>query len=229
MAEVHVLVVAAGRSERFGGVQPKQYHSLAGSTVLEHAIRPFLDHPAITDVTAVIAQDDDRFGALSLIRDGHLHAAEGGPQRAHSVLNGLHALSARGTPFDAMVMVHDGARPCVTRHEIDALLALGEGILVAEQADSLKRCDDRGERVLESVLRDGLCRALTPQCFQLGRLSDAIAAALASGRLPGDEAQAIEWAGGEVLVAAGKVSNIKITTADDLVLAEAILAGRGQR
>jgi 2-C-methyl-D-erythritol 4-phosphate cytidylyltransferase len=229
-AEVHVLVVAAGRGSRFGSEVPKQYLALAGRTVLEHAIQPFLDHPAVIDVTVVVAADDERFGALSGLSQDRLRTAVGGPERAHSVLNGLHTLLGRGVAEDALVMVHDGARPCVCREEIDALLALGEGILAIRESDTLKRTQvvDAVRRVEVTVDRTGLQRALTPQCFQLGRLSDALSAAVAIDPLPSDEAQAIEAAGGEVAVARGRPWNIKVTTPDDLVLAAAVLAARSE-
>jgi 2-C-methyl-D-erythritol 4-phosphate cytidylyltransferase len=228
MADVHALVVAAGRGERFGSGRPKQYQVLAGHAVLEHAVRPFLDHPQVTDVTVVIAEDDGRFQDLSLIDEPRLRTALGGPHRSYSVLNGLHALAGRGAQLDSRVLVHDGARPCVSREEIDAVLALGEGILVAPVVDSLKRCDPEVTQVTASVDRRGLRRALTPQCFELGRLSDALSAALVSEEPPGDEAEAIERAGGTVLVTEGSGCNIKITTAEDLRLAEAIFAMRAQ-
>jgi len=228
MAEVHALVVAAGRGTRFGSEAPKQYSSIAGRTVLEHAVQPFLDHPEILDVTVVLADDDERFGALSLAHSERLHTASGGAQRARSVLNGLRTLQGRGASEDALVLVHDGARPCVTRAEIDALLALGEGMLALPVSDTLKSWSEIAGQVLidTTLAREGVLRALTPQCFRLERLCDALSGALAAGRVPSDEAQAIEWTGARVAVAWGAATNIKVTTPGDLLLAAAVLAAR---
>lgn len=224
-AEVYALVVAAGRGERMGAERPKQFLPLAGLTVLEHALRSFLDHPEVVDVTVVLAEDS--LGELLQLsrRPAALHDAVGGPERAHSVLNGLHAMMGRGVSPEARVLVHDGARPCVTREEIDALLAVGEGVLVRELTATIKRTEHG--RVVATVPREGLCEALTPQCFRLGALADALGRALTLGELPTDEADAMERSGAVVAAVPGAVTNIKVTRPDDLALAERILSRRG--
>jgi 2-C-methyl-D-erythritol 2,4-cyclodiphosphate synthase len=129
------------------------------------------------------------------------------------------------------VLVHDAARPCITRAEIDALLdacaaeAAG-GLLAAPLADTLKRADDAG-RVAATPPRDGLWRALTPQMFRLGLLRQALRAANDAGREPTDEAQAVEWLDESPRLVAGSAGNIKITTAADLTIAAAQLAPQG--
>jgi 2-C-methyl-D-erythritol 4-phosphate cytidylyltransferase len=145
------------------------------------------------------------------------------------VRNGLRALESEARRGDA-VLVHDAARPCVTRAEIDALLAADapEGALLAlPVADTLKREEDGS--VAETVPRAGLWRALTPQRFAYGLLCEALDAAARAGRSPTDEAQAVEWLGRRPRLVAGAATNIKITTGGDLLLAEAILAAREPR
>ena len=155
--------------------------------------------------------------------------AQGGSERSHSVRNGLAALSGRATADD-WVLVHDAARPCVPRQDVDRLLervqshAVG-GLLAAPAADTLKRAGGDKE-VLETVDRASLWRALTPQMFRYGRLCDALDRALGQGRSPTDEAQALEWLGERPLVVEGSTTNIKITSADDLVIAVALMAAR---
>lgn len=154
----------------------------------------------------------------------------GGNERSHSVRNGLAALSGLAAADD-WVLVHDAARPCVPRQDIDRLLSRVQshpvgGLLAAPAADTLKRADG-GKEVLETVDRTNLWRALTPQMFRYGRLCAALDPALSGGRTPTDESQALEWMGDRPLVVEGSTTNIKITSADDLVIAAALLGVRG--
>jgi 2-C-methyl-D-erythritol 4-phosphate cytidylyltransferase len=153
--------------------------------------------------------------------------AHGGKERSHSVRNGLAALSGRAGPDD-WVLVHDAARPCVLRQDVDRLLERVQshrvgGLLAAPAADTLKRAGDDRE-VLETVDRSHLWRALTPQMFRYKSLCGALDRAQEQGRSPTDEAQALEWMGERPLIVEGSTTNIKITSADDLVIAMALLA-----
>jgi 2-C-methyl-D-erythritol 4-phosphate cytidylyltransferase len=155
--------------------------------------------------------------------------AHGGSERSHSVRNGLAALSGRAAEDD-WVLVHDAARPCVSRQDVDRLLNRVQshpvgGLLAAPAADTLKRAGGEQE-VLETVDRASLWRALTPQMFRYGRLCEALDRAFGQGRAPTDEAQALEWMGERPLVVEGSTTNIKITSADDLVIAVALMGTR---
>jgi 2-C-methyl-D-erythritol 4-phosphate cytidylyltransferase len=153
--------------------------------------------------------------------------AVGGGERSHSVRNGLAALSGHAAGDD-WVLVHDAARPCVSRQDVDRLLdrvqthAVG-GILAAPAADTLKRAGESKE-IIQTIDRTSLWRALTPQMFRYGRLCEALDKAHGEGRMPTDEAQALEWIGERPVVVEGSTTNLKITSADDLVIAVALLA-----
>jgi len=152
--------------------------------------------------------------------------AHGGKERSHSVRSGLAALSGRAGPDD-WVLVHDAARPCVLRQDVDRLFERVQahrvgGLLAAPAADTLKRVGDEKD-VLETVDRTHLWRALTPQMFRYKALCDALDRAQEQGRSPTDEAQALEWMGERPLIVEGSTTNIKITSADDLVIAVALL------
>ena len=153
--------------------------------------------------------------------------AAGGGERSHSVRNGLASLAGRAASDD-WVLVHDAARPCVSRQDVDRLLdrvqahAVG-GILAAPAADTLKRAGENKE-IIQTIDRTSLWRALTPQMFRYGRLCEALDRAHGEGRTPTDEAQALEWIGERPLVVEGSTANLKITSADDLVIAVALLA-----
>jgi 2-C-methyl-D-erythritol 4-phosphate cytidylyltransferase len=151
----------------------------------------------------------------------------GGGERSNSVRNGLAALTGRAADDD-WVLVHDAARPCVSRQDVDRLLdrvqthAIG-GILAAPAADTLKRAGENKE-IIQTIDRTSLWRALTPQMFRYARLCEALDRAHGDGRTPTDEAQALEWIGERPLVVEGSTTNLKITSADDLVIAVALLA-----
>jgi 2-C-methyl-D-erythritol 4-phosphate cytidylyltransferase len=239
-----LVMPAAGVGRRFGSAMPKQYAPLQGRTVIEWALAPFLADPNCAGASFSLAADDPYWGEVA----GRLAApkiivAPGGTERSHSVRKGLEALAGRATAQD-WVLVHDAARPCLSRADLQHLLEslaahpVG-GILATPAADTLKRASAQatapadpnsrgaaGPSIEQTVDRAGLWRALTPQMFRYKLLFDALDGALASGRLPTDEAQALEWTGEHPALVQGSAANIKITSADDLVLAAALLNAR---
>jgi 2-C-methyl-D-erythritol 4-phosphate cytidylyltransferase len=222
------IIPAAGRGRRMASARPKQYLPLAGATVIEHAVRPFLTLPRIAGVVVALAADDARWSDLKISKNTLIQRVTGGAERMHSVLNGLQALHSRAEPSD-WVLVHDAVRPCLGRGDLERLLdtlsndPVG-GLLALPLTDTLKRADPAGERSSATLDRRGLWRALTPQMFRFGLLRDAVTQALAQGRALTDEAAAVEAAGRPPRLIEGSPFNIKITRAEDLQLAEAILS-----
>lgn len=210
--------------------QPKQYLQLGGRTLLEWSVAAMRADARIAGVLVVVAADDTRAGRLDL-GAGVRIAAAGGDTRAATVRNGLRVLRESGAAEDDWVLVHDAARCCLAADEltalIDAVLADGAaaagGLLALPLADTVKR-DDGAARVAQTVDRCGLWRAATPQMFRLGVLARALEAA---GDAVTDEASAVEALGLCPRLVAGRATNIKLTTPDDLPLALAIL--RAQR
>lgn len=227
----HLIVPAAGSGRRFAASTPKQYAALRDSTVIELALSPFEADADCASITVAVADDDGEWPQVAA-RRGKISAVTGGEQRAHSVRNALRSLAAR-LRGDDWVFVHDAARPCFTREDLASLkLALADhpvgGLLAVPLADTLKRGAGEPAVVDATLDRAGLWRAATPQVFRFGVLLPALDAALDAGRLPTDEAQAVEWAGHRPRLVAGRADNIKVTTPDDLALASAILMSRGQ-
>lgn len=223
---------AAGVGRRFGSATPKQYAPLQGRTVIEWALAPFLADPGCAGVSISLAADDPYWGEISGRLAGaavEIIIAPGGIERSHSVRKGLEVLAGRAAAED-WVLVHDAARPCLSSADLRQLLErlsthrVG-GILATPAADTLKRAG-ADSSIEQTVDRAGLWRALTPQMFRYQLLCDALDRALASGRLPTDEAQALEWMGEHPVLVQGSAANIKITSADDLVLAAALLNAR---
>ena len=224
-----LVMPAAGAGRRFGEALPKQYCPLLGRTVIEWSLRPFLEDPRCQDVMVALAADDPYWPAVAARLGRAVHTVVGGAERGSSVLNALRALAAKASEQD-WVLVHDAARPCLPREDLDRLIEglkdyQAGGLLAAPCADTLKFGPATGGAVLveRTVDRTGLWRALTPQMFRFGALRAALEAALAQGRNPTDEAQALEWTGARVGLVAGSAANLKITTGPDLALAAAVL------
>jgi len=224
-----VVVPAAGSARRMGATVPKQYLALAGRTVIEWSLAPFLAHARTTAVVVVLAEQDRRWPQTSVAGAAKIATTVGGAERMDSVLAGLRALQDRAAPDD-WVLVHDAARPCLSAIDLDRLLnevdddAVG-GLLAVPVVDTLKRADDGG-RVSQTVPREKLWRALTPQMFRHAVLRRAIENAQARGVAVTDEAQAVEALGLQPRLVAGDADNIKITLPEDLPRAERILNSR---
>jgi 2-C-methyl-D-erythritol 4-phosphate cytidylyltransferase / 2-C-methyl-D-erythritol 2,4-cyclodiphosphate synthase len=227
MSRTAVIIVAAGRGQRFGSGTPKQYLEVCGQTLIRHAVAAFAAHPAIDAVLPVIHSDDA--DALGKALDGldYLPPVAGGAERQQSVLNGLEALTSFAPD---KVLVHDAARPMISAALIDrVLLALdtSDGVIPALQVvDTLKRADASG-LITDTVSREGLWRAQTPQGFGFDALLTAHRSV--AGQTLTDDAAVMEAAGHRVALVVGDENNIKVTTPDDLVRMETIMAESSKR
>jgi len=212
----------------------KQFQLLAGKPMLWHALRA-LDIASIEMIFVVLAKDDRQFRAQdwSAFAKGRIEPLYcGGATRAESVHNGLIAAMA-GIDPDDWVLVHDAARPCLPRADLERLIAecAGDaigGILALPVAETVKRVakDEAGvARVAKSEDRSQLWLAQTPQMFRVGLLAQALHAA--KGEVT-DEASAVEQLGLQPRLVTGSRRNIKVTYAEDLAIAEAILQGAAQ-
>jgi len=229
-----IVMPAAGAGRRFGG--SKQYALLGDRTVLETALQPFLEDPQCLGGSLLLAADDPHRSRLVAALPSRLSVDEGGSERAHSVCNGLRALEARAAAAD-WVLVHDAARPALSAGDLQRLLQYGGpdtvgALLAAPVADTVKRAQDGNgqsgvRRCAATLPREALWLAQTPQMFRYAPLRAALERAVAEGRTPTDEAQAMEWQGHAALLVQAQDSNLKITTATDLLLAQAILRQRG--
>ncbi len=220
------VIPAAGKGRRMGAEVPKQYLSLGGRMVIDHTVERLLLHPALDGVYVALDEQDRLWDASAFASHPDLIRVKGGQERALSVLNALQALSEHASPGD-WVLVHDAARPCVRREDIDRLIRVAEShsvgaVLGSALHDTIKRTDSAG-CIQTTVDRTGLWRAFTPQMFRLGKLMDALAGALEAGVLVTDEASALEWSGERPQMVQGHLDNIKITQPGDLQLASFFL------
>lgn len=220
------VVPAAGRGTRVGGDVPKQYLPLAGKPLLLHTLERLAAHPRISGLVVVIAPGDPRWPGHARIGGKPVLVAEGGAERADSVLAGLRVLhdTVHGDEF---VLVHDAARPCVSARDISRLIELGVpaggALLAAPLRDTLKRADAT-TRSVATESRESRWRALTPQMFRHGELVTALESAQRLGAVVTDEAMAMESSGHRPLLVEGAESNIKLTTPADFALAEFLMA-----
>ena len=231
-----IVMPAAGVGRRFGSA--KQYALLGDRTVLQTALQVFLDDAQCQGGSLLLAADDAHRAQLAARLPARMVVADGGAERAHSVCNGLRALAPRALADD-WVLVHDAVRPALSAADLQRLLHYGGlddvgALLAAPVADTVKRAQDcavePGVRRCEATVpRETLWLAQTPQMFHYAPLRAALEGALAAGRSPTDEAQAMEWAGQAALLVQAQDSNIKITTAADLALLEAILRQRAMQ
>jgi 2-C-methyl-D-erythritol 4-phosphate cytidylyltransferase len=218
------VVPAAGSGRRFGGATPKQYLNLLNKPIMLHSIDRLFALPLAGCVIAISA-DDDVAATLDYEHTHALHFVVGGAERMDSVLTGLDFLQDKAA-LDDWVLVHDVARPCIASasliklHETLVDDAVG-GILAIPVRDTLKKA--HGDHVVTTVARDYLWQAQTPQMFRFGLLRDALMTAKNKNLQVTDEASAMELAGFSVKLVEGRLDNIKVTYADDLALAEAIL------
>jgi 2-C-methyl-D-erythritol 4-phosphate cytidylyltransferase len=222
---VAAIVVAGGSGQRMGSVR-KQYLDLLGEPILLRALRPFLAHPAIDFVVVVVPADDvgDPPRWLAALP---VEIVAGGVERGDSVWNGLERTPA-GTE---LVLIHDGARPFVTREVIDRVLAQsahGGAVAAVAATDTIKEVDAE-RRILRTLPRARIWQAQTPQGFPLQSLRSAYERARAEGWTETDDAALFERCGHAVIVVEGDRDNLKITLPSDLPIAEAIArrAGNG--
>ena len=215
-----------GKELGWAATAQKQFLELGGIPIIIHALRQFECCKEINEIITVLPAEETA-GFLSLARKFELtklsRAVDGGETRAQSVRRGLATIGET-----EIVAVHDGVRPFVTPDEIDRVVQAaktsGAAILVAPVADTIKGVED--ERVIRTVPRANLRRALTPQCFRfdiLKRAYDHLSEAEAANIDVTDDSYLVERLGVRVVAIEGSSRNIKITQDEDLVLAEGIL------
>jgi 2-C-methyl-D-erythritol 4-phosphate cytidylyltransferase len=217
------VIVAAGVGVRAGAGEPKQFRPILGVPMLLRALRPFAAHPEVSELVVVLpaafAERPPEWLAPHVGR--RLRIVPGGATRPDSVRAGLTALSASV----AIVLVHDAARPFVSRSTIDAVIArarTGVGAVAAvPMGDTVKEVEAE-RRVARTMGRERLWRAQTPQGFPRPIIEAAYAGWNQGSPVPTDDAELAERAGFPVEVVVDSPHNLKVTTEDDWRLAEAL-------
>lgn len=215
------LIVAAGRGMRAGGQIPKQYRTIGGVPVLRRSIEAFLSHPDVDWVQVVIAPDDSNYADVAPQNNGALLApVKGGATRQESVRLGLRALAATAPD---RVLIHDAARPFVPAAVIARVVAAldgAEAVIPALPVPATLKAVDAEGWITGTVPRAGLQAAETPQGFRFPLILEAHDKAAAIGDDFTDDAAVAEWAGIPVRTVAGDAANLKLTTSEDIAMAD---------
>jgi len=223
------LIPAAGMGKRMGASINKQYLQLGGLPIVARTIAVFESSPFIDGIFLVIPADE-----IPYCRE-HVVAAcgfkkivtivPGGRERQNSVMNGLHELEKHASPDD-VVLIHDGVRPLISQELLRESIAVARGcagaLVAVPVKDTIKTV--RAGVVVDTPSREALWQAQTPQTFRFGIIHEAHRVAEHEGFMGTDDASLVERSGGEIRVIRGDYRNIKITTPEDLILAEAFLA-----
>ena len=232
--KIHAIIVAAGIGSRFkkskemdkNSTLPKQYQLIGSHSILDHSIQAF-EEIDLTGITVVLHPDDSQWQQQTINSKHAILTTIGGDQRHDSVRNGIKSLQA--DPQD-WVLVHDAARPCVCKEDIQALIdsciqKQQGGLLVKPISDTIKY-SEHGNTAEKTLDRSHLFAALTPQMFRCNDLLKALTV-FEAGSIT-DESSALEAQGHKPNLVKGKNTNIKITSFEDLVLAQAILKQQGR-
>jgi 2-C-methyl-D-erythritol 4-phosphate cytidylyltransferase len=214
------ILVAAGRGERMGADRPKAFLELGGQALVLRAARAFESAPSVDGIVVVVPESDlEAARALLEPVRGLLAVVPGGARRQDSVLEGLKQLA---DGFDGVVLVHDAARPLVDPSLIESVIRaaadVGAALPVVPLVDTVKRVEE--DRVVETLDRQALAAAQTPQGFRFDVLASAYEAAFRDRVTVTDEAMAVERVGAPVRAVPGSPHNRKITTPEDLAWAE---------
>jgi 2-C-methyl-D-erythritol 4-phosphate cytidylyltransferase len=230
MPKVFAIVPAAGQGTRIGDAVPKQYIPIAGKPMMFHSIEALAAVARIASVCVVLSPLDRHWGEhdWSTLPSKIEPIFAGGAHRSETVANGLKHLEGR-VAKDDWILVHDAARPCITPQLVEQFLdevaddPIG-GLLAMPLADTLKSADEQ-QRVAATIPRLNLWRAQTPQMFHF----ELLRRGLENRPDATDESQAVESLGGYgPRLVQGENSNLKVTFAEDLVLAEMILRRQGR-
>ena len=223
---IWAVIPAAGVGRRMAHSVPKQYLKVQGKTILEHSLDQLCRCEFVAGVAVGIAANDDYWDLLEIKNEKLLGSYLGGIERIHTVMKGLEFLSGWAAKED-WVMVHDAVRPCVALEDINRLVDQARrlnrsAILATPVIDTVKKVTTQGG-IQATLNRDELMLAATPQLFPIARLKQALQSAVDRAILSTDESAAVEMLGDSPLVVRAERSNIKITTSEDLPIAEMIL------
>ncbi|MEX2367211.1 MAG: 2-C-methyl-D-erythritol 4-phosphate cytidylyltransferase [Pseudohongiellaceae bacterium] len=219
------IIPAAGLGRRMGATVAKQYLRIDHRTILELTIERLHRIGRLEKIVLVLHPEDSSWTFLNTSHYSNIVTAAGGEERCHSVLNGLEYLKNEAADND-WILVHDAVRPCVSVGDIEKLISVLAddpvgGILASRVRETVKRAG--GDTILETLNREDLWLAATPQMFRYRILHDAMEAAIGNNLQATDEAAAVEAMGLNVKLVTGRSDNIKVTHPEDIELARFIL------
>ena len=221
------IIVAAGRGERMGLGRNKLFAPLCGEPVIVHTVRALKGTGLFDGGIVVVTGENDMQAMQKLLQGEGVSFAPGGADRQESVYRGL----LKCPPQAEIIAIHDGARPLVTKEviqrTIESARRFGSGVAAVPLKDTVKRVDEQG-RALETPPRDTLRAVQTPQTFDAALIRRAHREGLVGSRAT-DDAALVERLGEKVYLTQGDAENVKLTTPEDMILAEQVILRRGGR
>ncbi|PYZ95708.1 2-C-methyl-D-erythritol 4-phosphate cytidylyltransferase [Alteribacter lacisalsi] len=229
MENYTVVIPAAGQGKRMKAGKNKQFLMLNGIPLVIHTLRVFEQDDFCSEIVLVVNEQETE-AMEQLVNEYGITTPvciiPGGRERQNSVYEGLKQVENGGK--DPVVLIHDGARPFIKKEQIDTLVstakASGAAIVAVPVKDTVKKAS--GTTVTATVEREGLWAVQTPQAFRLSLILSAHQQAAEAGFLGTDDASLAEWCGKTVRIVEGDYQNIKLTTPEDLLFAEAIISNR---
>lgn len=227
MSKVAAIIVAGGSGKRMGSPVKKQYIELKGKEILAYTIEAFEKFEGVDDIIVVVGEEDiNKVNQEIVLKYGYTKVKKvvaGGTERQDSVYNGLLATD-EATKY---VMIHDGARPFVSKKVLEEALAKTKEckatIVAVPVKDTIKQISAETGAVEATPKRETLWAVQTPQSFEKALLMNAYDRAQKKGLQVTDDSMIVEAYGKKVYVVTGDYTNIKITTPEDLILGESIL------
>lgn len=220
------VIVSAGKGQRFMNGKKKQFYFLADKPILAHTLDKFETCPLVHSILLVVGQDDMDYCLKEIVEKYQYQKISqivpGGKRRQESVKNGIEALAKDAE----IVVIHDGVRPFVTREMIEESIysaqRFGAVVMAMPVKDTIKMAHANGT-VLQTLDRESLWQIQTPQTFQAHVIKEAYQKATEDGFVGTDDASLVERMGIKVHILPGSYTNIKITTPEDLILANLFL------
>jgi 2-C-methyl-D-erythritol 4-phosphate cytidylyltransferase len=225
VTQAAAIIVAAGRGKRFSGPIPKQFLPLAGRPILSHTLHQFAASPSVDTIWLVVAESDFSYCRQHILTQRSLgvpvRLVAGGSERQHSVYNALQVLPKRRQ----LVVIHDGVRPLVSTALIEACIqtadAYGACVVGMPAHETIKQAD-RSNHIACTLNRENIWLVQTPQAFRYELIAQAHRQARQDDFQGTDDAVLVERLGHPVKIIAGSKRNLKITTREDLIMAEAL-------
>ena len=220
------VIVSAGKGQRFKEGKKKQFYFLADKPILAHTLNKFETCPLVHSIFLVVGQEDMGYCLKEIVEKYQYRKISqilpGGKRRQESVKNGIEALARDAD----IVVIHDGVRPFVTREMIEESIhsaqRFGAVVMAMPVKDTIKMAHTDGT-VLQTLDRESLWQVQTPQTFQAHVIKEAYQKATEDGFVGTDDASLVERLGIKVHILPGSYTNIKITTPEDLILANLFL------
>ena len=230
LAKVYAVIPAAGTGSRMGNSIKKQYLKLGNLPVLAHTLQVFEHSNSVDGVVLVVGEEEVIWCRQKIVEKLNytkvMSVVPGGNHRQQSVHNGLMVLPALD---EDIIIIHDGARPMLTSETLEKAVMVGKdhgaAVVAVPVKDTIKIADSHG-RVVQTPNRDVLWSVQTPQVFNCGLLRKAYQKAIKDNFIGTDDSSIVERLEYQVQLVMGNYENIKITTAEDMLLAEAIISRR---